>query len=1510
MDWLSGHMKGRYCSMRLNKYTEERDPWPPIKMKSYITLALVYQKELQTTQETTATIYLRTKGDIDKIPQTINVRKLTDITQIFDPVSGRISNVILIEGHAGIGKTTLVKQVCTEWAEGKLLTSDKLVLLLLLRDPNVQRITDEYKLIEHFTKSTNKVEQLCTYLEDKHGDGVTLIIDGFDELSTELRDYSFFRKLIEKRSLPKAKILVTSRPSASACLHHVVDKRIEILGFEQSSKNQYVTEALQDSPSKLEKLQRHFQQYPNIDAICYIPLIMSIIVFLCMCQPDELPQTATKMYASFILHTISHNLKRVGKFPKDKIINKLEQFPQIIRTALQQLEKTAFHALVEDKIVFTIEELPVVCRDDPTCYGLLQSTECYSAEECGTPTKSFNFLHLGIQEYFAAKYVTTLPKGKVNALLKESFIVEKSFEHDSSSFRLSNMWILYCGITSGQCKRLRHYLATYGNQKISTTEIISQDVLNNQSNVLYLFQCFQEAQDVALCKVLSKSFDNGEINISYHNLLPYQVVSLGYFLSTADHPKLKKLNLSKCHIGDHGMSILHQYLCRDKTDKQEILEINFSSNNLTGASSPLIADIISHLQIHTLLLHDNKLTNMRDISTAVTSSMVKVLKLDHYGLMAQRAMAISDMMICLEELYISMNVEDLTDPKCRQFVSDLAAELLIKGITNTKILRVLHINNIRTLHITNALVNNTSLEELELNVHDKLAMRIIRNQYHDNTVIKVELPNVLQPYDDMIDISTHRVLPHQLESLGFFLSKSHHRKWRKLNLSWCHIGDHGMSILHEYLCGNRANKLEITEIINLSGNNLTGASSPLIADIISHFQVNTLLLHDNKITNVRNISTAVINSSTVKVLDLADNGITAQEAVAITDMMIYLEKLYISDLKTEFLTKGITATKTLRVLHINNIGVSKITTITNALVNNSSLEELNLNINKLTIRIIRTLRLHHNNSITKFELTNISVSFYSHMVDINKNSLQMEFFLACTQSLHSKWNFSKCHIGDHGMSILHECLCRDKASKQEILEINLSENSLTEVSSPLIGGIISQLQVHTLLLCNNKITNVREISTAVITSSTLKVLNLDDNGITAENAKVISDMMICLEELYISSKLYNGWLNSNYSANKLSDHGAELLSKGITTTKTLRVLHIADNSIGPSGITAIANALVTNTSLEELNLNNNEVGKDGAIAIAEAITNNKTLKTLLLNKFYAIDKEESAILILMSLEHNNTITTVGFADLSLLFDYGMIDISAHSLLPCQVVSLGLFLSQSQHTKWKEFNLSICHIGDHGMSILHKYLCENRTNKLEIIGINLSENNLTGASSPLIADIISHLRVHVLWLDNNDITTNLKYISTAVISSSTLKVLSLNDNYITAVKEAVAISNMMIYLEKLYLSNNRFNIKVNTMCTDVDESKGIGDRGAELLSIGIGNTKMLRILHIADNNIGPPGAIAIANALVYNTSLEELNMNYNEIGEDGAKAIDKAKIHNKTLQKLYYSDASTASRCNL
>ena len=149
---------------------------------------------------------------------------------------------ILIEGHPGIGKTTLAKEMCLQWANNQLLTSDKLLLLLMLRDPNIQKITCTEQLVK-YTHSTDQVKCVLSYLQDNNGVGVTLIIDGFDELSSELRQTSFFRKVIEGDILYNATIVATSQPSASACLHRCVHRRIEVLGFEESSKEQYMNTA-------------------------------------------------------------------------------------------------------------------------------------------------------------------------------------------------------------------------------------------------------------------------------------------------------------------------------------------------------------------------------------------------------------------------------------------------------------------------------------------------------------------------------------------------------------------------------------------------------------------------------------------------------------------------------------------------------------------------------------------------------------------------------------------------------------------------------------------------------------------------------------------------------------------------------------------------------------------------------------------------------------------------------------------------------------------------------------------------------------------------------------------------------------------------------------------------------------------------------------------------------------------------------------------------------------------
>lgn len=211
------------------------------------------------------------------------------------------------------------------------------------------------------------------------------------------------------------------------------------------------------------------------------------------------------------------------------------------------------------------------------------------------------------------------------------------------------------------------------------------------------------------------------------------------------------------------------------------------------------------------------------------------------------------------------------------------------------------------------------------------------------------------------------------------------------------------------------------------------------------------------------------------------------------------------------------------------------------------------------------------------------------------------------------------------MNILYQCLCAHKVDNNEILIINLSKNSLTGASSCYIADLITCLQPHTLDLHENFISNIRIISTAMITTSTVKVINISHNDIPTQEVDAISDMMTCLQEL-------------NICKINLNDYGAGLLSKGLMHTKTLQILYMSNNNIGSPGAVTVANALKTNASLEEFYTSYNTIGKDTALATAKTITINEKLKKLCIWGYNDSIDKESVMIIIRSLHYNNSIT--------------------------------------------------------------------------------------------------------------------------------------------------------------------------------------------------------------------------------------------------------------------------------
>ena len=162
-----------------------------------------------------------------------------------------------------------------------------------------------------FVFVTSKVTTCLTdYLLQTEGEDTVIIFDGFDELPEECRKKCIIVDIINRRILTKSSLVITSLPTASSSLHGSVDHRLQIIGFTEEDRLEYIQTALQNHNKQIKALQYYLQSNPTINALCYIPLNMTILLCLVEDGIDRLAKTQTEMYKRFIEMTIIRFIKK------------------------------------------------------------------------------------------------------------------------------------------------------------------------------------------------------------------------------------------------------------------------------------------------------------------------------------------------------------------------------------------------------------------------------------------------------------------------------------------------------------------------------------------------------------------------------------------------------------------------------------------------------------------------------------------------------------------------------------------------------------------------------------------------------------------------------------------------------------------------------------------------------------------------------------------------------------------------------------------------------------------------------------------------------------------------------------------------------------------------------------------------------------------------------------------------------------------------------------------------
>ena len=401
LDSCSMYLKGLYLS-RLPVATMSFLPLPKSK---YTKLAMIVTEE-ESNFPDEELVALKHRGKVKEIRE----KKIpVELKDVFTSCK-EARKIVLVEGVAGAGKSSMVINACREWGMGNIFKEFKRVVLVELRDPNIQAAKTLADILP--ARSREMAEEMEALIRAVDGEATLIIFDGWDEFPAHLRQESLVQRIIENPgslSLHKSAVMITSRPECSADLHHLASSRIEILGFSEDAVKEYFTESLGGNREKVGKLSSYFEEHPHIADSSYVPLNAAIILHLFLSFSQALPSTLHGVFCALVLCCI---IREVKKNDPKRILPHLSTFDDLPSDLLQQLKNLcslAYYGTKNGKILFSTQDLTDCCIDvNRLCatFGLLQTSESFVACQ---KQYTCNFLHLSVQELLTAFHISQLP---------------------------------------------------------------------------------------------------------------------------------------------------------------------------------------------------------------------------------------------------------------------------------------------------------------------------------------------------------------------------------------------------------------------------------------------------------------------------------------------------------------------------------------------------------------------------------------------------------------------------------------------------------------------------------------------------------------------------------------------------------------------------------------------------------------------------------------------------------------------------------------------------------------------------------------------------------------------------------------------------------------------------------------------------------------------------------------------------------------------------------------------
>ncbi|XP_068222081.1 uncharacterized protein [Palaemon carinicauda] len=326
------------------------------------------------------------------------------------------SGLLLIKGMAGMGKTTLVKKIISDWLSKKddiKGLSDFAILLYVECRDSIESFKD---LLVAFFGDVHQKFQDNEIIDVCLAHKCLLIIDGYDELND--KSSKLFLDVLTLKKSRKISVIVTTRPEFRERFNNQVKSdyttvsTIRLEGIPKEKREEFVSKyyaVLRSDNSPLQSLDELLQYLRKtmhtMQEVWGLPLNLALVTILWMNKPEVISNITTEaeLYWQFYLLSCSKLEERLAR---NLLTAHLPPtFLKIhIKRALEKLCQESFKALQRDEI--RIPE-SIINNLAAFCHSLGLPAEELTGAFLKKVTTSqgffhYSFPHKGMMEFMAA----------------------------------------------------------------------------------------------------------------------------------------------------------------------------------------------------------------------------------------------------------------------------------------------------------------------------------------------------------------------------------------------------------------------------------------------------------------------------------------------------------------------------------------------------------------------------------------------------------------------------------------------------------------------------------------------------------------------------------------------------------------------------------------------------------------------------------------------------------------------------------------------------------------------------------------------------------------------------------------------------------------------------------------------------------------------------------------------------------------------------------------------------